>query len=328
MKRVPVNNVEPKMNFLTNVLHQGRRYRVFGNRVYYRPPKETFAEFLEYFVRNLFSEKWWKAESKKPRERQHIVYRWERSTQAAKILGCLDQRQESDGSVSFNPSGPISSWLSFGYDLLCLFHKQKLSAKFIERLKEFDQFQGAWFELAVTATILRAGCDIDWIDDKTKKNCEFIATHKATNTRFGVEAKSKRRSGTLNHPLSENPSSASCMKLVNAGLQQAPEGMPFVLFVDVNRPFVPGKDPLKKPIGDETVKIAECLPEADAENHDKFSLLITTSFPFHYGDMETVAPPVESGEIIPQYCQYPLPDLVYSDIIANVKKYGLIPEEI
>ena len=257
-----------------------------------------------------------------------FVYRWERDTHAEKILGFPDQRQEEDGSVSYYPPGPTLSWLSFGYDLLCLFHRQKLSDKLVMRLRNFDQFQGAWFEVIVAATILRAGCNIEWIDDKTKKNCEFIATHKATNTRFGVEAKSKRRSGVHNHPIMEKPSKASCMKLVNEGLEQAPEGIPFVLFVDVNQPFVPSKNPFEKPIWDETKKIAEYLPEATIENHDRFSLLITTSFPFHYGDMSSAAPSVENGEIIPIHCKHPLPAEVYSDIIASVKRYGIIPENI
>lgn len=68
---------------------------------------------------------------------------------------------------------------------LCLKHTISLPTqlRFIEWLKANLSFQGAKYEIAIAASIVRAGCDIQWIDhkasEKGQKTCELIATHKA-----------------------------------------------------------------------------------------------------------------------------------------------------
>lgn len=242
-------------------------------------------------------------------------------------MGCIDQREEKDGSISCIPSGPILSWLAFGYDLLCLFHKNILPKKLINRLKHPREFQGAWFEVAAAATILRSGCDIKWITDKSKRNCEFIATHRSTNINFGVEAKSKRRPGIFNESGTRSSKLVNCSSLIESGLGQAPSEIPFILFVDLNVPFIP-VPALDKPVMSETMRIIENLDLASVENPDKFSLLITTSFGFHYGDINKPALPPEHCDVLPKHTKCPLALPVLNDITKSLKRYGLIPEEV
>lgn len=65
--------------------------------------------------------------------------------------------------------------------------------KLIERLKCRDGFQGARYEIAMAASLVRAGCDVNWINPKDAvfgvKTCELIATHRLTGVSFDVEAK-------------------------------------------------------------------------------------------------------------------------------------------
>lgn len=323
------SRVEPTMDFFSNFSWQGWRWRVFGSRFFYRPLKETFAEFLDYHTKLILAEKWWREQENKHEDNQHIVYRWAKNYhQAAKSNQFLDQTELADGSISFIPSGPILAWLSFGYDLLCLFHKKILPTKLIKRLRQHDEFQGAWFEVAAAASILRAGCDVAWINDSSKRNCEFLATHKLTKIQFGVEAKSKRRPKVYNHDGAYNSSSSSCASLVEDALGQAPSSLPFILFVDINIPTAINTPPLQKPILNEVKRLIEAMDVSTPEKPDKFSLLLATSFGFHYGDMNTPAYPHEHCDVIPQYTKYPLHTSVFNDINASIRRYGLIPEEV
>ena len=98
-------------------------------------------------------------------------------------------------------TGPAKAYLCFGYDLywLQLFHR--LPESLIGRLKDFGAFQGARYEVLVAAVFARAGFEIEWIGDAeaASKHPEFIATHKRTGKKVGVETKSRQRPGAMNY---------------------------------------------------------------------------------------------------------------------------------
>jgi hypothetical protein len=60
----------------------------------------------------------------------------------------------------------------------------------VQRLRSYEAFQGARYEIAVAATFVRCGFDIEWVEEKAKKHCEFNATHKGTGENIAVETKS------------------------------------------------------------------------------------------------------------------------------------------
>jgi hypothetical protein len=239
-QQIPISRVEPHLNFISSVIYHNHRIRFINNKPYIRPEYETFLDFSEWFAVNVLGIDWILNNSNK----EHSLFKWFKSYQDFKKTGGIDSREESDGSISSIPSGLTLLWLAFCYDLLCLFHKNLLKEDIIKRLKNFDQFQGVWYEVVVSATILRAGCNFEWIQDKTQKNCELIAVHQKTRITFGVEAKSRRRPGTFNHSGIQNSNLKECTKQIKEGLTQTPKDyfskdplkIPFVLFIDLNVP--------------------------------------------------------------------------------------------
>lgn len=113
------------------------------------------------------------------------------------------------------------------------------------RLKNRDQYQGARYEMAIAAIFARLDCDIQFTDEKSKsKHCEFIATHRVTNSSLAVEAKSKHRSGVLHQigflsSLEKLLSARMIRRLFNDALDQNPRDVPFAVFIDVNSPITP-----------------------------------------------------------------------------------------
>jgi hypothetical protein len=65
-------------------------------------------------------------------------------------------------------------------------------------LKDINQFQGARYEIYVTASFVRAGFEVELENEteRTTSHCEFTATHR-TGAKYSVEAKSRHRQGIL-----------------------------------------------------------------------------------------------------------------------------------
>ena len=92
-------------------------------------------------------------------------------------------RPEDDKGVikSIDPTGNVQSLLCLAYDVYSVMHCGELPASSVERLKDRDNFQGARYEIAIAAIFVRVGFNIEWIEDKQNKHCEFIATNKEGN---------------------------------------------------------------------------------------------------------------------------------------------------
>jgi hypothetical protein len=107
-------------------------------------------------------------------------------------------------------TGAAAAYLHLAYDLYALDHNAELQSKLVSRLRNRDNFSGAWYEVFVAAAFIRAGFDITLEDegDRSVTHCEFTATYRETGKRFSVEA--KRREGArlrigrlFNHALSK-----------------------------------------------------------------------------------------------------------------------------
>ena len=123
--------------------------------------------------------------------------------------------------------GPVKAYLCFGYDLYWLQLVNRLPESVIERLKDFQGFQGARYEVLIAAVFARAGFEIEWIDDTkaTGKHPEFIASHNKTKKKVGVETKSRRRPGAMNYIGTVTPEThlkGDVFDLYEKAIQQAP----------------------------------------------------------------------------------------------------------
>ena len=119
------------------------------------------------------------------------------------MVELLRRPGDADDGVSTGHTltGPAKAYQCFGYDLYWLQLVHKLPDSVIERLKDFRAFQGARYEVLIAAIFARAGFEIEWIDDNkaSGKHPEFIATHKVTGKKVGVETKSRQRPGAMNY---------------------------------------------------------------------------------------------------------------------------------
>src|SRR5690606_7528255 len=107
-----------------------------------------------------------------------------------------------------------------------------------------------------------------------------------------------------------------------------PDGLPFVIFLDLNIPPSQEKPPLERPMMNEVVRATGSLYAPSAENPDPFSCVIATSFGFHYGEENKPASRNDHCDVLPMYTKHPLPQSVLDDIGMSVSRYGIIPDEI
>jgi len=133
--------------------------------------------------------------------------------------------------------------MSLASDVYYLQLVNKLPEPLVERLRNYDEFQGACYEIAIAASLVRVGFEIEWINakvakgEKLLKHCELNAVHKASGETLAVEAKSRRRTGTL-HEKGSRPdfttAKADIFRLYNKAMQQNPGDKPLRIFRDIN----------------------------------------------------------------------------------------------
>ena len=171
------------------------KFVAVGNQLHYSKKWKTFHDFLFDYIKNCLGSDWGNSEIKKDFFERHPILQWYKSL-------CDFQRKHvtEEGAIYSAPcTGPVGAYLSLAYDLYVLRHHALLQKRLIERLKDKRQFQGARYEIYLTASFIKAAFDIEFEDelDKSKSHCEFVATHKLSDMKYSVEAKSRHRPGLL-----------------------------------------------------------------------------------------------------------------------------------
>ena len=236
------------INYVAPVEWQGRRVWALGSRVYPdRPATETFHEFLLHVLRGVFGEDWRAAQAALPPDERHFVKRcfekYEEWTEALRT----PENQEGEARWAAEPSGWVQYLISLAWDAATLIHAADLPDTLVNRLRDPVAFQGARYEVAVAAIYARLDCSIQFLDEderlRSAKHAEFIATHRPTQTEIAVEAKSRHRAGVLNEdgePSEDDPlrgDARAVRRLFTKALEKAPDGMPFMIFIDINAPL-------------------------------------------------------------------------------------------
>jgi hypothetical protein len=181
--------------------------------------------------------------------------------------------------------------------------------------------------------MMRAGFDIEYLDEKASndKHCEFIATHRRTGIKVGVEAKSRKRPGVLNEPgvFDYEEDWRGIQQLIRKAKKQRPVGLPFFIFVDVNLPPSPHVPWPDKPWIRDVQRVLGTLGTPSLENPDPFTALFPTNYAQYYGsNVESAAPP-EWGAVVPKHPIVSLPEpTILRDITDALARYGLIPREV
>jgi SEC-C motif len=304
----------------------GRKFVPIGNGFMWGPSRELkfFTDVLLSYVPLLFGREWCMGELAKPPGQRHPVIQWQ--DKAITIMG--KQPRLADGSYRAPSSGQIAAYMTFAYDLYVVDRNLTLDERFLERLKNSGQFQGARHELFAEATCLRAGFKIKREDetDGSSRHAEFTATHEVTGEQISVEAKSKHRQGVLGRPgvrESDHQLNLRIGKLLNDAAAKDTK-YPLVVFLDLNMPVESARRLLTGP---EAPQFLTRPLERMAEEHggrDPINLLILTNQPQHYADDE------ERGQH--EHMVYVFSDLpmkpVNRDVLTQaVKLRAKVPQE-
>lgn len=167
---------------------KGYQFVAVGNKLHYGKWK-TFFDFLSYYIKDTLGSEWGNAEIAKPLEQRHPILRWYDAV-------CHYQRKTivESGKVFTAPmTGATAAYFGLAYNLYLLAHNVELQGRLVQRLKNPDQFRGAYYESFVAACFILAGFELSLEDERNPNSthCEFTAKSKATGKSYSVEAKSR-----------------------------------------------------------------------------------------------------------------------------------------
>ena len=207
----------------------GTRFVAVGKKLYYGKWK-TFFDFLGDYIKLTLGGDWGNAELKKPFAERHSILKWYHHL-------CDLQRKytTTPGQIFSGPmTGAASAYYRLAYNLYLIAHNgSDIQTRLLSRLRNGDNFPGAFFETQVAAWLIRAGFELEFENesDKSTSHCEFTATYSSSGSKFSVEAKSR-------YP-GRNSEGPKCIR-VGRQLRMALEKQAAhrrLVFLDFNRPI-------------------------------------------------------------------------------------------
>jgi hypothetical protein len=208
---------------------------VAGQTIYHSPKWKTFHDFLFDYVGMIFGSEWGNAEIAKPIQDRHPIMQWYNEC-------CHHQRRyfQPSGEVKGAPMiGAVYCYLGMAYSLYLLKHNVELQARLIKRLKDLKQFQGAYYEVIIANSLIRAGFELTLEDetDDASKHCEFAAIAKKTGKKYWIEAKMRAVNGVLGKTKLDGTSRSDPTCKLSEHLGEAlkkPASDERLIFIDVN----------------------------------------------------------------------------------------------
>lgn len=179
---------------IISIEYKGYRFVAVGNQLHYGK-WTTFPDFLANYIKQTLGGEWGNAEIAKPLAERHPLMQW-----YDKVCRLQAAHAKEPGALFSTPmTGAVSAYNRLAYNLYLIAHNGKdIQTRLIARLKNKDNFQGAFFETQVAAWLIKAGFELEFEDetDRTSKHCEFTATYTATGEKYSVEAKSREIEST------------------------------------------------------------------------------------------------------------------------------------
>ncbi|MDE3022421.1 MAG: SEC-C domain-containing protein [Pseudomonadota bacterium] len=176
---------------IISVEHKGYRFVAVGNRLHYGKWK-TFYDFLNNYIKATIGSDWGNAEIAKPIEERHPIMQW-----YDKLCHLQMTHAGKPGELFSTPmTGAVSAYNRLAYNLYLIAHNGKdIQTRLLDRLKNKDNFQGAYYETQVAAWLIKAGFELEFENeqDKSSSHCEFTATYMPTGEKYSVEAKARER---------------------------------------------------------------------------------------------------------------------------------------
>jgi hypothetical protein len=291
-----------------------------------RPLGEALTDLLIDHLKYTFGKEWADAQYDLPPEKRHVVMRWWFSwCESSKSMAPLEHHP---GQIfGFRPTGDMMELGTLAHDLYHLRLVAALDPTVLCRLRSHDQFQGARYELAIAASMVRSGFDIRWMHG-TSTHCEFVATCQCTGEAIAIEVKSRHVSGTLNRP--GPPPDPDGMRFIahryyNEAIKQCPVDKPCAVFINLNLP--PQADPgnYHIPWWPEMQKLIDALPRSSAAEPAAETCLVLTNFAGHFAGSDE-APSNRYVFTFPNYVRHPLKHAdTLVRLLQAIDTYGQIP---
>ena len=208
-----------------------------GRTLHWSSKWKTIPDFLSDYIKTKLDPEWGNAEIAKPFDQRHPILQWYDGY-------CGYQRQciKTPGEVhSSEITGVVACYLGVAYALYLLEHNVELQTRLINRLKNVGNFQGAYYELIVASTLIRAGFKLTLEDetDRLQKHCEFAAVSVTTGKRYWVEAKMRSVAGMLGKTAADGGADddplARLISHLNSALAK-PAQDDRLIFIDLNVP--------------------------------------------------------------------------------------------
>jgi hypothetical protein len=160
--------------------------------------------------------------------------------------------------------------------------------------------------------------------------CEFVASHRSTGQAVAVEAKSRHRPGVLNtkgerdegDPLRGD--ARAVRRLFVKAIEKAPEGLPFMIFIDINAASELARGQEKEWERDIRGWM-ERFPVPTRERPDVFNAMYVTNFSPHYFGPDIA----RGGELLsvrPRYARTPTAMDLGDMLDHALTKYGRVPD--
>lgn len=203
-----------------------------GDKIY-KGKYHTFHDFLFDYIKLVVGNDWWQQETSKASEQQHPLIKL-----CTKVNAYRTSFLKTPGKVYSAPfSGASKAYLWLSYNLYIIAHNAKLHSALIERLKDINQFNGAYYETYVAAIFLKAGFELDFEDetDRAATHCEFTATCKTSREKFSVEAKCAHKKSIISPMQGAQKYEIDIIRLVNKALKKN-GNYPRIVFIDLNVP--------------------------------------------------------------------------------------------
>ena len=164
-------------------ISNGERHINVNGEILKIPNCKTFHDFLLYFFEYKFDKNWLRA----PENISHPLSIWYNKTN--EIISY--QQVSSRGFYKTPCIGAVMALLRLSYNLYLLAHNVELQSQLINRLKQIDQFQGAYYETYVVSYLIYSGFDVAIENEKdgSAKHHDYIATVKETGIKYAVEVK-------------------------------------------------------------------------------------------------------------------------------------------
>jgi hypothetical protein len=320
------------VHHVRSVVWNGKRVRAIWNHVHLRPLSETFHEFLVNVVMWTLGEQWWKHQRAMAEPSRHAVMAWQDAfAEATRRPPQQVVTGEHSSRFATVPSGPAVALLSLGYDFFCLQAADRLPGFLVERLRRHRDFQSARYEVAVAATMVRAGFQIEFLDDSESnaKRCDLVASNADGGVRLAVEAKSRVRPGVL-HSRGEfeyDGEPRGLLRLLRDACRQSIDGLPLVIFVDVNAPPTPHTSaPEKNWVRDMNEAADDLERRMDQQGgRDLHALIVATNFGFHFGSIAGTQSPIEFGLLAARRPAVGIGTEWLNRIAWSVARYGRVP---